>query len=174
MPNDNITVYVEVKPLKYRDMYENLTDIFIYELIDNNLSLISKPNYGLITSNLENINEYRNSIDSLDTLVVSGSKSVDLSWGNNYGELHISEMNPWERLLYSYSVRPKTVGTFSIDSVARTPYFSDIDQKLTLDVSKVGLYDISIVPSKNKVFQKEPFQIYYTITYLGDGHTSAP
>jgi hypothetical protein len=173
LPNDDITIYVEIKPLKYRDMTENLTNIHIYELIDSNLSIVGKTKKGIITENLDDINKYRNNPKSMDSFTSSNSKLIDFSLINNYGELYIEKMNSWERLLYSYTVKPKSPGTFSTNTIARTSYFSDIDQKLKLDVNNVGLYAVDIVPSKNKVFQKEPFQIYYTITYLGDGQTSA-
>ena len=101
------------------------------------------------------------------------AKLININWGENYAESNIIDMNSWERLIYSYSVKPKSAGTFSTNTIARTEYFSDVEQKLEIDVNKAGLYEVSIIPSKGRVFQKEQLQIYYTITYLGDGQTSS-
>lgn len=172
LPTDNITIFVEIKPLKFRDMSDNFEDINVYELIDQNLSLLSKSDNGLVTADLRSLNDYK-SFYSASMFNNSSFRLVNLSWENNYGELHIEKMGSWERLLYSYQVKPKRAGILSTDTIIRAPYFSDIDKRLKLEISKGGLYNVNIVLSKNRVFQKEMFQAYYTITYLGDGQTSA-
>ena len=173
LPNENITVYVEVRLLKYRDMSEKLDNLNIYELIDDGVSITSRSDQGLVTDNLNDLCKYKKNPNIASSFSSPKSRFVDISWDENIGELHLAEMESWERLIYCYSIRPKSAGTFLIDTIARTPYFTDIDEGTKLNVGKAGLYDVNIIPSKNKVFQKEPFQVYYTITYLGEGQTSA-
>lgn len=169
MPNEDITIFVEMRLLKYRSMDEKIK-LSICEQIDSNLSLTNKPSIGLITSNLTNLHNYKNMMGKFNG---SDSRLININWGENYAESNMIEMNSWERLVYSYNVKPKRAGTFSTNTIARTAYFSDVDQKLDIDVNKAGLYEVSIIPSKGRVFQKETLQIYYTITYLGDGQTGS-
>ena len=70
IPNENITIFVEMRLLKYRSMDEKIK-LSIFEQIDSNLSLTKKPSLGLITSNLSNLYNYKNSMGKFNG---SGSK----------------------------------------------------------------------------------------------------
>jgi hypothetical protein len=171
LPGDNITILVEIKILKYRDMAVKLENLSIYELIDSNLLMGNKTNLSLKLYNIDDLEKYRKNLARLDT----DKKSIpyNISWSANYGKMQIDKMNSWDRLIYWYNVTPRFPGAFSVNTIVRSPYQTDTDQILRFDVSDSGLYQVDSIPTKNRIYQGERLKVNYVVTYMGAGSNRA-
>jgi hypothetical protein len=167
--NEDILVFVEIKMLKFRDMDEKIDNAIIYELVDKDLNLKNKSEKGYIIYNLSDLNELKYNLSFKNIT----SPYCDIKWNKNLATLTVNNLNPWARTVYWYNITPKKAGTYKINTIVRSKYFSDIELPLAIDVSTSGLYDVSIVTSKNDIVQNEKLDVTFGITYLGNGQDNA-
>lgn len=167
--NDNISLFVEIRMLKFSNTQEKIEFASIHELIDKNLNITNRSNISYAIYNISDANNLKYNFNFNNSSVTH----YDINWDENYATFNVTKLDPWVRIIYWYNITPKKTGVSQTDTVVRSKYFSDINQELDFDVGASGLYDVKIITPKSNVIQNEKLNVTLGITYLGNGQDNA-
>lgn len=151
----------------------------------NNLDCIqfskSACNYNIYIyngSNLTYLNLSLNATNNTGSLNFSDGRKYNLHVVENNSclelydliknyDFNISHINTDELFVYKYEIKPKKMGIFYIDTIAKTYARPYIEYPMIVDINAKPKFEIYPIPGKMKAVEGDKLDLVYVIKYTG-------